>query len=161
MSGEGADDRSTTRRRRVRRRVVMVSIAVLVVLGTLCGATFIPKVANHFGYALPGERGLPYKVHYNGRDYRNDLTCARARWCEDGRTPELRPRAYCTPRAGLNLGGGNSDTGLVKVDEVFTMFGPSHPVFTAGLVPRGETATNVIVEASDDCYLTYDLMGGP
>ncbi len=68
---------------RARRRVAMVAIAVLVVVGTL-GAT--PKVANHFGYALPGERGLPYQVHYNGRDYRNYLTCAGARWCEDPRT---------------------------------------------------------------------------
>ncbi len=95
---------------RFRRRAAMVSTAVLVVAAIL-GATFIPKVANHFGYALPGERGLPYQVHYNGRDYRN--------------------------------------------------VGSSHAVFTAGVVPPGETATRVIVEASHDCYLTYDLVGGP
>lgn len=155
------DDRSTTRQRRIPRRVAIASIAVLVVLGALCGAAFIPKVANHFGYALPGEKGLPYQVNYNGRDYRNDLTCAGAQWCEDEKTPEQRTRQYCTPRAGLGLEEGNGGTGLVKVDDVFTMFGPSHPVFTAGVLPGGQTVTRVIVEASKDCYLTYALVGGP
>ncbi|WP_233223910.1 hypothetical protein [Amycolatopsis sp. BJA-103] len=139
-----------------RRRAAMVSIAVLVVAGTL-GAAFIPKVANHFGYALPGERGLPYQVHYNGRDYRNVLTCAGARWCEDEKTPEQRTWSYCTPGSGESV----RETGLVKVDDVFTLFGSSHVVFTAGVVPRGKTATRVLVEASHDCYLTYDLVGGP
>ncbi|WP_409495702.1 hypothetical protein [Amycolatopsis sp. cmx-11-12] len=152
----GQEPAPTPHNRSTTRRVVTVSIVVLVVLGALCGASFIPKVANHFGYALPGEEGLPYRVHYNGRDYRNNLTCAGAQWCAGERTPE----PYCTPRAGLDLGEGNRETGLVKVDDVFTMFGPSHPVFTAG-VPQGEVVTRVIVEAFNDCYLIYGLMGGP
>ncbi|MFI0802340.1 hypothetical protein [Amycolatopsis lurida] len=155
---KSVDDRSTSRRR---RRVVILSIAVLVVLGALCGAAFIPKVANHFGYALPGEKGLPYQVKYNGRDYRSHMTCAGAQWCEDEKTPEQRTRPYCTPRAGLGLEKGNGGTGMVKVDDVFTMFGPSHPVFTVGALPQGGTVTGVVVEASKDCYLTYDLVGGP
>ncbi|WP_235096726.1 hypothetical protein [Amycolatopsis decaplanina] len=138
-----------------------VSVPVLVVLGALGGVAFIPKVANHVGYALPGEKGLPYRVHYNGRDYRSDVTCAGARWCEDDRTPEQRVRPYCTSRAGLDRARGSSGTRLVKVDDVFALFGPSHPVFTAGALPAGETVTTVIVEASADCYLTYTLMGGP
>ncbi|QXV63608.1 hypothetical protein CVV72_41165 (plasmid) [Amycolatopsis sp. TNS106] len=132
----------------------------MVALGALCGAAFIPKVANHFGYALSGERGLPYQVDYNGRDYRNNLTCAGAQWCEDEKTPEQRSKPYCTPRAGLALGEGDGRE-LVKVDDIFTMLGSSHPVFTAGVLPQGETATKVIVEASNDCYLAYDLVGGP
>ncbi len=149
-------ERSTTVRRRIPRRLV---IAVPVVLGALCGAAFIPDVANHFGYALPGERGLPYQVHYNGRDYRNTLTCAGARWCEDERTPEQRAKPYCTPRAGLGLGSGDAE--LVKVDELFTVFGSSHPVFTAGVVPQEKMVATVIVEASENCYVAYDLAGGP
>ncbi|GAB3721656.1 hypothetical protein GCM10027598_35590 [Amycolatopsis oliviviridis] len=142
-----------------RRRVAIVSITVLAGLGALCGAAFIPKVANHFGYALPGEKGLPYQIQYNGRDYRNTLTCAGARWCEDEKTPEQRTKPYCTPRAGLGLGDGG--TGLVKVDDVFTLFGPSRPVFTAGVVAQGKMTAGVVVEVSDDCYLEYTLVGGP
>ncbi|MFK0249322.1 hypothetical protein ACIQUM_31885 [Amycolatopsis azurea] len=159
MSAEAVDDQSPARRRRVRRRVVF--LAVLVVLAALCGAPFLPKVANRFGYALPGDRGLPYKIHYNGRDYRSGATCAGARWCEDEKTPEQRARPYCKPRAELRPGSGDSDPGLVRVDEVFTLFGPSHPVFTVGVAPAGTTFTTIVVEASTDCYLTYALMGGP
>jgi len=158
---EGVRGRSTTPRRRDRRRVVMASIAVLVVLGALCGAVFTPKVANHFGYALPGERGLPYQVHYNGRDYRTTLTCAGAQWCEDDKTPEQRMAPYCTPGVELGLGEGIDDTGLVKVDDVFTLFGPARPVFTIGVVPQEKTVATLVVGAADDCYLTYALAGGP
>ncbi|WP_236005283.1 hypothetical protein [Amycolatopsis pittospori] len=147
-------------RRRGRRRAVMVSVPLLVLFGALGGAAFIPKVANRVGYALPGEKGLPYRVHYNDRDYRSDVTCAGARWCEDDRTPGQAGQ-YCTSRAGLDGGRGNSGTELVKVDDVFTLFGPAHPVYTAGVVPRGQTATTIVVEASAGCFLTYALMGGP
>lgn len=139
----------------------MVSFAVPVVLAALGGATFLPKVADRFGYALPGERGLPYRIHHNDRDYRNTLTCAGARWCEDGKTAEQRARPYCRPLSELRLGRDGHDAELVKVDEVFTLFGPSHPVFVTGVVPPGTTVTVVVVEASTDCYLVYKLMGGP
>ncbi|RSN61517.1 hypothetical protein DMH01_15135 [Amycolatopsis sp. WAC 04182] len=130
-------------------------------LGAMSGAAFLPKVANHVGYALPGEKGLPYRIHYNGRDYRSDATCAGARWCEDERTPEQRLKPYCTSRAALDRMRGNNGTGLVKVDDLFTLFGPSRSVFTAGALPPGETVATIIVEDSADCYLTYALMGGP
>ncbi|MER6663976.1 hypothetical protein ABT256_05475 [Amycolatopsis japonica] len=139
----------------------MASLLVLVMLGALGAAALNSKVANGIGYALPGESGLPYRIQYNGREYRSDVTCAGAGWCEDDRTSDQRARPYCTSRDGLDLVKGNSGTGLVEVDEVFTLFGPSHPVFTAGPLRPGETATTVIVEASADCYLTYALMGGP
>ncbi|MFC3454826.1 hypothetical protein [Amycolatopsis speibonae] len=150
---EGANGRSA------KRRILMVSIAVPAVLAALCGAAFIPKAANHFGYALPGEKGLPYRVHYNGRDYRSGQTCAGARWCEEEQSAEQRSRPYCMPRTGLDL--EDNGAGLVMVDDVFTLFGPSRPVFTVGGLPQGETTTRVFVEASADCYLTYALMGGP
>ncbi|WP_340688696.1 hypothetical protein LCL61_28280 [Amycolatopsis coloradensis] len=139
----------------------MVLVPVLLMLVVLGGAAFNSKVANHVGYALPGERGLPYRIHYNGRDYRSDVTCAAARWCEDDRNPEQRARPYCASRAELDLAKGHSGTRLVKIDEVFTLFGPSHPIFTAGALPSGETATAVIVETAADCYLTYAPMGSP
>ncbi|MFI9452555.1 hypothetical protein [Amycolatopsis sp. NPDC052450] len=153
--------RRATGRRRVRRRGAMMSVPVLVLLGALGGVAFIPKVANHFGYALPGAKGLPYRIHYNGRDYRSDVTCAGARWCEDERTPEQRVKPYCVTQTALDRARGNSGTELAKVDDVFTLFGPARSVFTAGALPPGETVTTVIVEASVDCYLTYALMGGP
>ncbi|OLZ47291.1 hypothetical protein [Amycolatopsis keratiniphila] len=139
----------------------MVLVPVLLTLGVLGGAAFTSKVANHIGYGLPRERGLPYRIHYNGRDYRSHLTCAGAQWCEDEKTPEERVKPYCTPRAGLGLSEGAGDARLMKVDDVFILFGSSRPLFTVGIVPPEETATRVVVEASDDCYLTYDLVGGP
>ncbi len=154
-------DRPATRRPRRWWRVVTVGVSVLAALGVLSGAAFTPRVANHVGYALPGDRGLPYRIHYNGRDYRSDVTCAGARWCDDDRTPDQRARPYCTSRARLDLAKGNSGTELAKVDDVFTLFGPSHAIFTAGVLPPGETVTAVLVEASTDCYVTYALMGGP
>ncbi|AIG76704.1 Putative membrane protein [Amycolatopsis japonica] len=159
--GEDIEGQSTTRRRRILRRAVMLPIAVLAILGALCGAAFTSKVANHFGYALPEDKGLPHQVQYNGRDYRSPITCAGAQWCEDEKTPEQRAMPYCMPRAGLGMTEGAGDAQLMKVDDVFTLFGPSHPLFTAGAIPPGETVTRVVVAASNDCYLAYDLVGGP
>ncbi len=135
---------------------MVVSVVVLVGLGALAGLAFLPATANHFGYALPGREGLPYRVHYQDRDYRSHLTCARASWCEAEMTPEDRARPYCTP--GTELRAGLS---LVRVDDVGTLFGPPHGLFVDAGHAADRTPMAVLVEASRDCYVSYTLMGGP
>jgi hypothetical protein len=160
--GDGdALGRPVTRRRWGGRGVVVVSIAALAGLGLLVWVAFLPVLANHFGYALPGKNGLPYRVHYDGRDYRSHLTCAGADWCEAEKTAEDRARPFCTPRAELRVGMENRDESLVEVDEVVTLFGPSHAVFVIRNNATGQAAMAILVEAAADCYVSYTLMGGP
>ncbi|MFJ9783362.1 hypothetical protein ACIRSS_27555 [Amycolatopsis sp. NPDC101161] len=122
------------------KRAVLAALAV-VLLGA-GGLAFLPWTANHFGYALPGDRGLPYRIHHAGRDYRSYATCAGAGWCHD--------EPYCVPR---------HDLALTAVDEVGTWFGPSHVVYTA---ERSDgTPVGLLVEAAPDCYVGYVMMGGP
>lgn len=126
-----------------RRRVLVYGTAVLILLPAATGAGFLPRVANHFGYALPWPDGLPYSVHYRDRDYHSPRTCAGAGWC-DG------PGPVCLPHPGR----------LVRVDDVFTYFGTSHDVFVDGSIPPRETPIGVLVEAHDGCYVAYSLSGG-
>ncbi|MFJ1761636.1 hypothetical protein ACIOD2_15045 [Amycolatopsis sp. NPDC088138] len=124
----------------------MASVVVLLAAG---GLAFLPWTANHFGYALPGDRGLPYRIHHAGRDYRSYLTCAGAGWCGSA-------DPYCVPLVHF----GGTAASLTPVDEVVTLFGASHVVFTTKPVPDG-TPTVVLVRAGSDCYVGYALMGGP
>lgn len=67
---------------------------LLVVLGVCAGFSlgcFLASratVANHLGYALSGPYGLPFRVHYAGRDYENSSTCAGAAWCRGSGPPD-------------------------------------------------------------------------
>ncbi|MDQ7809184.1 hypothetical protein Q5425_36125 [Amycolatopsis sp. A133] len=121
------------------------AVAVVVVLLAAGGSAFLPWTANHFGYALPGERGLPYRIHHAGRDYHSSATCAGAGWCTAA--------PYCTPFGG-------EETSLTRIGEVGTLFGAAHTVFTTRPVPEG-TPLTVLVRAGPGCYVGYALMGGP
>lgn len=125
-----------------------VAVAVVVVLLAGGGFAFLPWTANHFGYALPGERGLPYRIHHAGRDYHGHATCAGADWC--------RTTSYCAPLTWF----GGDETSLTRVGEVGTLFGAAHPVFTTRPVPEG-TPLTVLVQAGPGCFVGYALMGGP
>ncbi|WP_372672925.1 hypothetical protein [Amycolatopsis kentuckyensis] len=108
------------------------------------GVAFLPWTANHFGYALPTEHGLPYRIHHAGRDYRGPA-CAGAGWCAGS--------PYCVPFGG-------DETALTQVDEVGTWFGPSHAVYTAESVTDG-VPIRLLVRADGNCFVGYALMGGP
>jgi hypothetical protein len=124
-----------------------VAVLTLVVVGLAAGGVaFLPWTANHFGYALPGEDGLPYRIHHAGRDYRSDTTCAGAGWCTTATPPCDRAR------------GG--EPSLTRVGEVPTLFGAAHAVFTTRPVPEG-TPVTVLVQARPGCFVGYALMGGP
>lgn len=121
------------------KRVAAVTLVVL--LPAAGGAAFLPWTANHFGYALPGERGLPYRIHHAGRDYHSEATCAGAGWCDT-------PAPHCAP----------PEPSLTRVDEVPTLFGTAHPVFVTRPAP---TPLTVLVQATPGCFVGYALMGGP
>ncbi|WP_310970654.1 MULTISPECIES: hypothetical protein [unclassified Amycolatopsis] len=112
------------------KRAAVVAAVVLLAAG---GMAFLPWTANHFGYALPGNGGLPSRIHHDGRDYRASTNC--------------------TPFGG-------DETSLTRVGEVSTLFGPAHPVFTTRPVPEG-TPLTVLVRDSPGCFVRYALLGGP
>lgn len=140
--------------RSVSRRILLAAVALLS-LGALIGGAFLPWSANHFGYALPNSNGLPYRVHYNNRDYHSVRTCAGAAWCEKASDSATMP--YCVSRAALDA----RNASLVHVDDVPTLFGPSHGVFITSAAKPNQTALDLLVEDHDDCYVPYALMGGP
>ncbi|SEB32631.1 hypothetical protein SAMN04489727_0558 [Amycolatopsis tolypomycina] len=110
------------------KRAAVVAVVVLLALG---GAAFLPWTADHFGYARPGDGGLPSRIHHAGRDYRGGGPCF-----------------------------GADETALTRVGEVGTLFGASHPVFTTRPVPEPPPLT-LVVRDSPGCFVGYALQGGP
>jgi hypothetical protein len=134
--------------------------AIVVVLGlvvlTVAGAgviAFQPRTANHFGYALAGPDGLPYRISYQGRSYFNLSICAGADWCK-GHTSG---QSLCVTQAVL---AQDNRWPLAQVGAVPTLFGPSHPVM-AESSSAGLTQTELFVVNGSDCYVAYALQGSP
>lgn len=143
--------------RRLRSIPIPLALAVMVVAcivpASIWGA-FQPRVANHFGYALPGKDGLPTYIYANGRRYQSQQVCAGAGWCDQNRLRDLIPRCYTE---------SNLQTmriwPLEQVSTMFTLFGAPQPI----LAPTGERGlTSPFVMADgDNCYVIYSLEGGP
>lgn len=122
-------------RRTHRVALLIVACVGLVVIGV--GAlAFNARVANHFGYALPGDAGLPSRIAYAGRHYSAAGDCwSSSRLQREGAWP------------------------LHAVSQLPTLLGPAHPVLSAP-VPQG-MATMLLVVPSGACYTVYSLEGGP
>ena len=73
---------------------LLAVLALLAGLGLCCLLAAQPTMANRFGYALPGADGLPFRVHYAGRDYENSSTCAGAGWCKANGPPSCTASAW-------------------------------------------------------------------
>ena len=136
-------------------RAVAVSIGSALAVGGLAGVLVVvaqqPWAANHFGYALPGPHGLPFRVSYAGRYYANEHTCAGDGWCRsNGPLP-------CTTPDWLQ---SNHYWPLQRVGSVTTLFGPAHPLLRTP-TPRGFITMGLYVPVERDCYLAYALEGGP
>ena len=82
------------RRRRIPLRLALPLIVVVFIVTVGATAAFQPRVANHFGYALPGKDGLPTYIYANGRRYQSLQVCAGADWCQQDRLQALIPRCY-------------------------------------------------------------------
>lgn len=105
-----------------------------------------PWVANHYGFALPGADGLPYRIHYSGRDYATQGYCADAGWCNGQR------RACESQQA---IPGASS---FAHVADIATVFGPAYPVYSVNTT--GFTSVVLFVHVGT-CYVPYELEGGP
>lgn len=130
-------------------RWALSAIVVLALLG-LGAAAFQPWTANHFGYALPGPRGLPFRIHYGGRDFGTPGMCAGADWCQ---TPIMGDSNCRTPATIMSKGWWPLD----QVGTLYTLFGPSYPI----LGIHDATQTLLFVRLNTDCYIVYALEGGP
>lgn len=126
------------RRTRSTRRVQFIAsacVALLLIAGAIALA-FNSRVADHFGYALPGASGLPSRIAYAGRDYSASGACwTSARLQQQGIWP------------------------LHEVTQVPTLLGQAHPVLSE-TIPRG-TTTVLLAIPQDSCYAVYSLEGGP
>lgn len=123
---------------------------VVVVLAGLGVAAFQPWTANHFGYALPGPRGLPFRIHYGGRDFGTPGMCAGAGWCQ---TP-IMGDSNCRTQAAITSKGWWP---LDQVGTMYTLFGPSYPI----LGIHNATQLLLFVRLNAGCYIIYSLEGGP
>jgi len=131
-------------------------LAVLqgVVFITLAYFLFLPPVANHFGLALLGPRGLPSHIQYGGRRYENTSVCAGSFLCKQGeQTGEL-----CGAKDDLSA--HPELWPMTRIGSVPTVVGPAHTIVHAPIV-AGQTPVVVFVSQGNDCYLLYGLEGGP
>jgi len=119
-------------------------LALSVVVGVLLWISQSPQMANHFGYALPGPRGLPSRLSYDGRSFANQFTCAGAEWCHADGPPSCTPTVQTLQPAGF----------------VVTLFGLPYTLFRSP-TPRGMTTISLYVSLAHDCYVSYTLEGGP
>ncbi len=117
------------------------------ILAALGWGLFQPWAANHFGYALPGQDRLPYRITYQGRTYTNPNQCAGDTWCQ----PALK---LCTSKEELQ---SLHLWPLKQVGVIPTLFGSPYPIYAP---PNGEQSFLLVLQG-DDCYLTYSLDGGP
>jgi hypothetical protein len=142
------------------RRLAAILLGVTV-LALMVFLAFQPRVANHFGYALPMKNGLPCRLHVMGRDYDNSEQCLgmnRAGWTAwyDAKH-HVTPGGVCETNAQLQRA---HDFPLERVGGVSTLFGSSHAV----LSPRpdhGFGTTTVLLVRDNGCFRPYGLSGGP
>lgn len=138
----------------------LLALVALVFAGWLA---FQPRVANHFGYALPVRDGLPCRLHYRGRDYENDEQCGgmdRGAWsvwyAAHHHVPSGGP---CQQPATLR---GIRDWPLHEIASISTLLGPSHPVLVSSRDGPASGFTTMVLYVEDaGCYRPYALLGGP
>jgi hypothetical protein len=109
----------------------------------------LPRLANHYNFALPGANGLPYRVSFNNRTYINPSVCAGADWCKN-------EKPVCLTREYL---ADSNQWPLKPVGEVPTLFGPAHSI----MLPASYSnlaITGIFILYAADCYLAYGLEGG-
>jgi hypothetical protein len=132
---------------------ILAAALIVFVLASAGIVAFQPRMANHFGYALPGPNGLPYRIAYQGRTYVNLSMCAGAAWCKS--TSSAQP--LCVTQAAL---ANDNRWPLKQIGSIFTLFGPSHAVLVDP-ADEGLTQLDLFVADGTDCYIVYTLQGGP
>ena len=114
----------------------------------LLWSPFLPWSANHFGFALAGPAGLPFRITYHGRNYSTPGRCANAGWCGTEQT-------VCFTAAQLQARG---EWPLMRVGDLPAVGSAPYPMFvtsTPGFM------TMVLYVQTGSCYVPYSLEGGP
>lgn len=149
------------KRKSIAPKMLIVCAFLLALPAGVAWAAFQPRVANHFGYALPVANGLPCRIQYSGRDYENLNECAGSEltpWMEwYAKRHHLSSDAPCHRQASLRA---IHSWPLREVGQVFTLLGPAHPILEKSTIGAGETST-VIFVGDGTCYRAYELLGGP
>jgi hypothetical protein len=123
----------------------------------------LPEIANHFGFALPGDDGLPFRISYLNRDFISPLTCAGADWCKNGNPSAFVDGAshpLCHSKQDLQK---NNEWPLMQVGSVSALPPrPPYPIMASQVDYRHDQGKVVVVYVlrSNDCYVSYDLSGG-
>ena len=133
---------------------LIVALGALILTLTFGGNTGLSWLANHFGFALPGEGGLPYRIAYQDRTYTNIATCAHAQWCQGTASSNLCwqkdrvQQAYSWP--------------LVQVGSIATLFGSPYPLMVPQtMVSSRQVDVLLYVLDKTNCYVPYALEGSP
>ncbi len=123
----------------MRRRRIVVAVIFALALLVVGGAALVfnPRVANHFGYALPGDAGLPSRVAYAGRHYAASSQCLTS--------AQLQQKGWWP---------------LHRISQIPTAFGPAHPMYT-DTYPEGPATTVTLFVPKGSCYAAYVIEGGP
>jgi hypothetical protein len=111
----------------------------------------LPRLANHYGFALPGSNGLPYRISYDNRTYSTQATCAGANWCESN-------SEHCVTQANLVK---KNYWPLAEISTIPTLFGSDHKVMVAEASKVGKLPMVLYIAKKEGCYISYGLEGGP
>jgi hypothetical protein len=138
------------------RAIISTGVLAIVICFLWLG---LPWMANHFGFALPGKGGFPYRVTtYAGRAYISHRTCAYAGWCQSA-SPATHPNPMCWKEEDIKQ---SSAWPLVQVGTISTLFGPPYALMAPqSIVSSKLTPTSIYVVFDTSCYVSYALSGGP
>jgi hypothetical protein len=131
------------------RRWAVAALGVVIVAGLVWGMA-LPWAANHYGFAMPGRDGLPWRISIFGRDYSSLQVCAGAGWCPEGGAPR------CYTQSDL-VGFGAWP--LKSVGTISTLFGAPRTLLRQ--VDAPSVAAPIVIADGPGCYVEYALEGGP
>jgi hypothetical protein len=130
--------------------IAALGVAIAAVVAGLVWSMALPWAANHYGFAMPGRDGLPWRISLYGRDYSSLQVCAGAGWCPEGGAPR------CYAQSDLvDIGAWP----LNSVGTISTLFGAPRTL----LRPVGavSVAAPIVIADGPGCYVVYALEGGP
>ena len=127
------------------RRILMVSLGGILLLAML-GYVALPKLASHFGFAVPALNAFPRLIFYKDHNYAA-AECSQAQ-------PPCSSYFVCRTQTALAHEGFWP---LAQVDTLPNSLDPAPPIFA----PATQNPVYVlVVPARADCYITYGLQGG-
>ncbi len=127
------------------RRLLMISLGGALLL-IVFGYAALPKLASHFGFAVPALGALPRLISYQSHSYAA-AECTQAQ-------PPCNSYFVCNAQTTLVQEGLWP---LVPVGTLPNSLGTAPPI----LAPATQNPVYALfVPAEADCYITYGLQGG-